>query len=307
MGCLRSEKTGQLSPIDAILLGVVQGPAELLPISSSAHLAVVPWLLGRPYSDLDPELRKAIEVALHAGTAVALLVGRRQLVATEMRDLDRRRLTVLVLSLLPPAVVGLALERPIERRLGGPGTTAIGLVGGAVAMALADRRPGSWRPSPGVPRCSSIEGETRRGPSGQGRRREEADWCDGLALGLAQAAALAPGVSRNGATLAAARGRGFSRADANLLSRVVALPVILGASFLKGIRLSRRRDLRGNRLTIGLAIGVSSLSTLASQRLIGRVEHDGPLWPYAAYRVLLAGLIMARRRRPRKVRSLQNS
>src|SRR3954467_6090263 len=66
---------GELRTRDAIVLGLLHGPAELLPVSSSGHVAVVPWLLGWPYSGLDGELRKAFEVALHAGTAAALLVG----------------------------------------------------------------------------------------------------------------------------------------------------------------------------------------------------------------------------------------
>ena len=107
------------------------------------------------------------------------------------------------------------MERQIERRLGGPRATAIGLLAGAAAMVLADRRP-------------------------QRRGRGEAGAADGLALGVAQASALAPGVSRNGATLAAARWRGFSRDQANLLSRTVALPIIVGATALKGARLARR-------------------------------------------------------------------
>ena len=78
----------------------------------------------------------------------------------------------------------------------------------------------------------------RLGPGG--RSRDDANWRDALALGLAQACALVPGVSRNGATLAAARARGFDRADANALSRHVALPIIVGATVLKGTRLVRR-------------------------------------------------------------------
>ena len=76
----------------ALALGALHGPAELLPVSSSAHTTLVPWLLGWSYPDLDPELRKAFEVALHAGTAAALLVGLRDEVADAARGLDRRRI-----------------------------------------------------------------------------------------------------------------------------------------------------------------------------------------------------------------------
>jgi undecaprenyl-diphosphatase len=139
-------------------------------------------------------------------------------------------------------------------------------------MLLADRRP------------------QERGPGDAGA-------VDGLALGAAQTAALVPGVSRNGATLAAARWRRFSRTQANLLSRTVALPVIVGASLLKGVRLRRRGvdDSLGRAMTTGVV--ASFASTLASQRLIRLVERDRALWPYAAYRVALAGLVIARLRR----------
>src|SRR2546423_13423063 len=94
-----------LSPAQAVALGALPGPAELLPISSSGHVAVIPWLLGWSYVDLDPELRKAFEVAVHAGTAGALLITLRGEVSEAMRSLDRRRLILIGLSFAPPALV----------------------------------------------------------------------------------------------------------------------------------------------------------------------------------------------------------
>src|SRR5207244_7376655 len=138
---------------------------------------------------------------------------------------------------------------------------------GSAAMALADAR----------------------GPVG--RTREEADLRDALALGLAQAAALVPGVSRNGATLAAARARGFDREDANALSRHVALPIIVGATVLKGVRLARRGLPPQSRGAFAAGIGAAFASTLASTWLIRQVERDRSLAPYAAYRVALAGVV----------------
>jgi undecaprenyl-diphosphatase len=266
---------GELRARDAIALGLLHGPAELLPVSSSGHVAVVPWLLGWPYSGLDGELRKAFEVALHAGTAAALLVGLRQEVADAARGLDRRRLQLVVLSFLPAAVAGYALERPIERRLGTPATIAAGLVAGSVAMAVADLR------SSGL------------------RRREDAGALDALVLGVAQACALVPGVSRNGATLAAARARGFAREDANVLSRHVALPIIVGATALKGTRLARRGLPAGTTRAFVAGIAASFAATLASIRIIRQVERDRSLLPYAAYRLVLAGVVAARLRRLR--------
>jgi undecaprenyl-diphosphatase len=252
---------------EATALGLLHGPAELLPISSSGHVTLVPWLLGWEYADVEPELRKAFEVALHAGTAAALLIALRDEVGTAARGFDRRRATIVALSFVPPAALGYLLERPIERRLGTPGTIAIGLVAGSAVMAWADRVGGTGRP------------------------RESAGWRDGLALGLAQACALMPGVSRNGATLAAARLRGFDREDANALSRHVALPIIVGASALKGTRLARRGLPPGTGRAFAAGIAASFVSTLGSTWLIHQVERDRSLAPYAAYRVGLAGLV----------------
>jgi undecaprenyl-diphosphatase len=258
-----------LSPARAVALGAVQGPAELLPVSSSAHLSLLPWLAGWPWHQLDPEARKSFEVALHAGAAAALLIGQRRLIAQELRQFDARRAAVVALSFVPPAIVGYGFERQIERRLGGPRATAVGLAAGAVAMALADRRP------------------QQRGPG-------DVTPADGLALGLAQATALAPGVSRNGATLAAARCRRFTREHANLLSRTVALPVIVGATLLKAVRLRRRGVEPGLGQAMAAGVAASFVSSLASQKLIDLVERDRALWPYAAYRLGLAGAVLYR-------------
>jgi undecaprenyl-diphosphatase len=255
---------------EAVALGILHGPAELLPVSSSGHMTLVPWLAGWRYPGLDPELRKAFEVALHAGTAAALLIALRAEVGEATRGFDRRRAVLVVGSFLPPAIVGYALERPIERRLGTPGTIAAGLLAGAAAMALADAR----------------------GP--HGRVRDEAGWRDALALGAAQAAALVPGVSRNGATLAAARARGFDREDANALSRHVALPIIVGATVLKGTRLARRGLPPGTARAFAAGTGAAFASTLGSTWLIRQVERDRSLAPYAAYRAVLAVVVLRR-------------
>ena len=86
------------------------------------------WLAGWRWEELDPEARKSFEVALHAGTAAALLIGQRRAIAAEIAAFDRRRAAVVALSFVPPAIVGYTLERQIERRLGGPRTIAAGLV-----------------------------------------------------------------------------------------------------------------------------------------------------------------------------------
>jgi undecaprenyl-diphosphatase len=236
-----------MSPGRALLAGLLHGPAELLPVSSSAHAALL-------LQDTPPEQRKELEVALHAGTLVALGPPRG----------GRDRLW-LVLTTAPAALAGLALERPIEQRLGTPRTLAAGLLAGAALLALADR--------------------------GEGQRDGEPTAADALVLGVAQAAALVPGISRHGAALSALRARGFTREAAHRISREAAKPVLAGAAVLKGIRLVQRRPPRDELLALAAGAGASAVSTrLAARAMEGRGVR-APLWPYAAYRALLAAAI----------------
>jgi undecaprenyl-diphosphatase len=167
-------------------------------------VALVPRLLGWDYDGLSADARKTFEVALHAGSAPAVALALR---GTRFRDPR-----LLALTLLPPALAGTLLERPIERRLGGPRSVALAQIAAGAALLLADRRP-ELRDSPGA--------------------------ADHLAVGFAQAAALMPGVSRSGAALTAARWRGLSRVAAAELALQAALPVTVGAGVLKGVRAAR--------------------------------------------------------------------
>jgi undecaprenyl-diphosphatase len=259
----------ELAVSDALALGLMHGPAELLPISSSGHVTLIPWLLRWDYSELDDELRKAFEVALHAGTAAALLITLRDEVGEAVRGLRPRLALQIALSFIPPAVVGYTLARPIERYLGTPPTIAAGLVAGSVVMAWSDREP-------------------------QQRTTDDAGYADAFWLGVAQACALIPGVSRNGSTLAAARLRKFTREDANKLSRHVALPVIAGATALKSLRLYKRGLPPRAGLPFAIGAAASFGSTIGSTWLIRQVERDRSLAPYAIYRIALAGLVIRR-------------
>jgi undecaprenyl-diphosphatase len=233
-----------MRPADAVALGLLQGPAELLPISSSAHIGLA--LRGR----LSGHERKEFEVALHAGTALALAV----------HDRPTPRWGLLIAATAPPALAGLVFERPIEDRLGTPRSIAAGLLLGSVAMVLADRTP-ARRAEPGV--------------------------VDGACLGAAQALALIPGVSRSGATRAAARARGFDRDAAAALSREVALPVLAGATAFKGARLVRRRPPPGTLAVLGAGVLAAAGSTAAAMRV-----RETSLTAWAAYRTALAVVIV---------------
>jgi undecaprenyl-diphosphatase len=243
-------------------------------VSSSGHTSLIPWLCGWSYDSVAPESRKAFEVALHAGGGLALAIALRRELAEAAPRADRAGVALALLSLAPPALAGYALRGPIERRLGGPRSIAAGLVAGAVAMLLADA-----------------------GPAAGERRLEEAGPADGLALGLAQALALIPGVSRSGATLTAARARGFGRRDAEALSWRAALPVIVGASALESPRIARRGAPAGS----GAALAVGGAAAFASTLLSARLLHGGrwrgrALAPYAVYRCLLAMQVVRRLR-----------
>ena len=243
-----------MRPAETVALGLLQGPAELFPISSSAHVGL---LISR---DLPPAARKEIEVALHLGTAVALALTTR----------SAPRVGLLMAATAPPALAGFAFERVVEGRLGTPATIAAGLLAGAAAMVAADRVP---------------------------PRRTSAGLADGALLGLAQAAALFPGVSRSGATRAAARARGFDRRAAAELSREVALPVLAGAAALKGYRLARRRPAAAELRSLAAGAVAAALSTAAALRAERAVTAEVPLAGWAAYRVALATVILAASRR----------
>ena len=241
----------RLRPSRALALGLLHGPAELLPVSSSAHAALL-------LQDVEPGRRKEIEVALHAGTLLALGPPRPG--------------PWLIVSTALPALTGLALERPIEQRLGTPRTLAAGLVAGAVALALADRAP-----------------QHRSGPP---------TLADAAVVGLAQAAALVPGVSRHGATLAALRARGFRRVAAHAISREAAKPVLAGATVLKAIRFAQRVRSgdtagEGEAATLAAAVASSAVSTLVAKRALAGRGVRAPLWPYAVYRGVLAAVLTA--------------
>lgn len=270
----------------AILLGLIQGPTEMAPISSSAHTVLLERLSRRVAGGAAAEgegatgddareaaFQKSLQVALHAGTALALGLQMggslreswRRACAASGERAKPRRLALVALSTLPPALAGYALERPIEQRLRGRRSIAAGLMLGAIAMAAADRRA-------------------------QRREIEQAGIGDGLALGAAQAIALMPGVSRRGATLAAARARGLTRRGADELSWLAALPVILGACTLKGARLAEDESLDASERAALLAgAGASFTSTLISTRLQAHLRlGQRPLAPFCLYRVAIA-------------------
>ncbi len=259
-------------------MGLLHGAAELLPISSSGHMEAIPWLLGWDRGQLEPGLRKSFDVALHAGATAGWLLspqgGGREALA-DLRRAARDRRLFLALAVGLPGAAGVALQEPIERRLGTTRTVTAGLLAGSLAMLAADRRG------------EGVGGVNSRG-------LETASPKDGLWLGLAQASALVPGVSRSGASLTMARLRGFDRADSRRLAAQVGLPVIAGAAVLKLARLLQQPLDGRERLTLTVGAGASFASAWLVAPLAGRA--GGSLTPYAMYRLVLVLAILARQR-----------
>jgi len=208
-------------------------------------------------------------VALHAGATAALLIAWRRALIDELQALEARELGLLALASAPAALAGYVFQDQIELHLGQPRIIAAALIVGAAAMAAADRKP-------------------------EARNAEEAGAGDALWLGGAQACALVPGVSRQGATLAAARLRQFKRDEAATLARRLAFPVIIGATTLKGWRLRRGRLDPGSRAPILAGTAMSFVSTLFASRVARDPTGGRALWPYALYRLGLAAAILAR-------------
>jgi undecaprenyl-diphosphatase len=258
-------------PRNDLLLGLVQGPAELLPVSSSGHVEAARILLGIDGGD---------EVGLHAGSLAALVIGCRSEAVEILRRLTWQRVGMH----LAAGAVGFALEKRRPRPSGG-WQRQLGAAagrGGPPRRGRSDnglsRRGRGETPLAGGMLGGSLlllVGASRRGT----RSRWDATIADGVWLGFAQAAALWPGVSRNGSTLAVARLRGFAPDQANQLSREVGVPVTLGAVAL-----------RRAPLTAGaIAAFASAYATLPVLRL---VDRGGPLWPWALERAGVALLCL---------------
>jgi undecaprenyl-diphosphatase len=260
-----------VSALRAVVLGVLQGLGEFLPISSSGHLIVVPWLVGWPDSGL------AFDVALHLGTLVAvaaafwrdwlrlLAAGVRGLVSGRpLADPDARLLFYLALATVPGAVAGLLLDKWAETVFRAPALVALMLALMGVVLWAADRR------AQAEPASSALSLR------------------DALLIGLAQALAIVPGTSRSGATISAALFLGQGREAAARFSFLLALPITAGAALVKVPALLRSGADPGPVWLGMLAAAVSGL--VAIRLLLGYVRTRSYL-PFAIYRFAFAALI----------------
>lgn len=271
-----------MSVLEALLLGIVQGLTEFLPISSSGHLIVVPWLQDYDFLRDDPQFNKTFDVALHAGTLVAvigyfraelrlMIAGFfRTLGARAIRDADERLAWVVVVGTIPAVIVGGLGESWIDEHLGEPWMIAILLAVFGLVLFAADRRP------------------QRHGVSSVTLRQA-------LFIGVAQAFALAPGTSRSGVTISAARVLGLERDAAARISFLLLVPAVAGATVLKGYGAIEDGLPDGVivPMIVGMiAAGVSSYVAIAGLlAFVRRRSYDVFVWYRLAAAAVILGVI----------------
>jgi undecaprenyl-diphosphatase len=274
------EREGALSDGQAFTLGIVQGLTELLPISSSGHLILVPWLARWEFLERNDEFNQTFDVALHLGTLVAVVIYFRttiaELVLAWLRSLRKRRSDtaeervawVIAIATIPAAIVGALGEELIADELGEPWQIAILMAVFAVVLWIADRTT------------------PRRVPDELGAR-------GALALGLAQTLALAPGVSRSGVTISAARFLGLDRDAAANVSFLLLVPITLGAVVWKGVTDVLLGDLPpgwGGPFLVG-TIAAAGSGLLAIWALLAYVRRH-TYTVFVVYRLVVAALVL---------------
>ncbi len=270
----------------AIALGIIQGLTEFLPVSSSAHLILVPWIIGWKPEGL------LFDVSLHVGTALAILaffwsdwvelageVLRGFAEGKPLGNPKRRLAWFLVVGTLPAMAVGLTLEKTVEESLRSPLVTVFALIAFGVLLYYAER------------------------VSRKERTLEQFSWGDSIWIGLSQALALIPGVSRSGITISTALLRDADRASAARFSFLLSTPVIVGAGMLESWRLVK--ILRHPTLMAGeqamfevkwsvLAAGIVSATVVGFLciRYFLRYIQNNSFVPFVIYRFILALVVL---------------
>jgi undecaprenyl-diphosphatase len=266
-----------MTPLQAIALGIIQGLSEFLPISSSAHLTLAPWLLGWE----DPGL--AFDVALHLGTLIAVLWYFRMEWAALVRAAfgivttgrvetpEKRRVIYLIIATVPGAIGGYLLQSRAESAFRDPQLIAIALIVMGIALWLVDKFVDQQR----------VLGEMR--------------WIDGLLIGLSQVIALIPGVSRSGSTITTARGLRFDREAAAEFSFLMSMPIIAAAVIMEGPKALQEGGLTNELMSGVVASAISGwLAISILMRFVSRHSYG----IFALYRIALGiavlGVIYAR-------------
>ena len=260
-----------MTVFQALVLGIIQGLSEFLPISSSAHLALAPWILHWP----DPGL--AFDVALHFGTLVAvlwyfwaewiaLLVAAKDIVVKRRIETENeRRVLFLIIATIPGAIAGLALEKQAESTFRDPRLVAVALIVMGALLWFIDRF------------------------AARDRALATMKWTDALLVGIAQMFAIIPGVSRSGSTITAGRALRFTREDAAVFSFLMSMPIIAAAAVLKMPQAIREQGFSAPMIVGILASAVSGwLAISVLLRVVTRHSYG----IFAAYRVLLGAAVL---------------
>ncbi len=263
-----------MSPVDLVILALIQGITEFLPISSSGHLALWPLLTGRPDQGV------TLDVAVHLGTLVAVCLyfrsdvgriatGAAAIAAGRRQDPDARLAWLLALATVPAVLAGLALKLTDAME----GLRAISVIGwatlvGGLLLWAADR----W-------------GGERRMAEAWGIR-------DAVLMGLAQAVALVPGTSRAGACMTMARALGYRRDEAARLALLMAVPTIAAAALVETAGLVAAGDLAlGAEFAVAAAL--ACLAALAALRvMMGMFRTDWTMTPFVVYRLVLGAILL---------------
>ncbi len=274
-----------MSILHAIVLGVVQGLTEFLPISSSGHLVIVPWIFG--WNDYDSQATaKAFDTALHLGTLAAVLIYLRkdlivyvtqgtQLIFNRKQPATNagRRAWLLVLSAVPAGIVGAAFEEKITEKLGSPALIGVSLIIFGVVLIWADRR------ATAKSHIRTVDSLTLR---------------NALVIGAAQVLALNPGTSRSGITITAARLSGYSRDAAARLSFLMSVPIISGAVVFKLAKLVRDGIPEGLLVPMLVGIVVAGVSGWIAMWSMIRLVRTKTFAPYVFYRCIIGvGVLLA--------------
>jgi undecaprenyl-diphosphatase len=271
----------QLTVFQAIVLGIVQGLTEFAPISSSGHLILVPWLADWPILH-DEQLNKTFDVALHIGTFVGAIgyfrhdivryakAWWRSVRRRHAESIDERMAWYLIAGTIPGLLVGAVFEDFINRTLGEPWMIAFSLAIVAVVLYFVDRR---------APQDHGLEGLTLRRSVG---------------IGVAQAVALMPGVSRSGVTILAGRATGMTRESSARFSFLLALPIIGGAGLYSALQVFTGSEqlpsgIAGPFIAGMIAAGVSGY--LVIWGLLAYLRR-GSFAPFVIYRLIVAAFVL---------------
>jgi undecaprenyl-diphosphatase len=250
-----------------VILGLVQGLTEFLPVSSTAHLILVTGALG-----LDPEkFGLSFDVALHLGTALAVLLYFARTWLGLIADVLARRWRMpllVIVGTLPAAIAGVLLESTVEKTLRAPIWIVLGLVVGSMAFVVIER----------IAQRRRVMEELRVG--------------DAIFMGAAQAIALLPGISRSGITISAGLLRGMVREDATRFSFLLATPVILGAGMKTLLDARKAADLFAAPDVLATGLVVSFVSGLGAVAFLVRFLRTHSLNWFVAYRLVLAAAVV---------------